>query len=389
MVYLAMSPWDGMWKNRHQLMSRFARQMPVLYVEPWQRLRQLRRNIGAEGLSLFRGKGPIVKRASPNLHVFSSPACLPVSGSKLLGGVTKRRWLRAVRQAATSVGITNVVLWVSLPEMRFALGRLDESLSIYHIVDEYGGYTGNDTRARKSMWSEEEKLLDQADLTIVVSPELLESKSGNGRTVELIENGVDFLAFKNAVDATDLPDDCADIPRPRLGYCGLIGKRLDLDLLHYLATHHSDWSIVLVGKVDERDCEAKLKLIRRLENVHFLGQKHFSQVPKYVASFDIGLLPYQLNLETRNISPLKLYEYLAAGKRVVATDIPAARRHDSLLSVCPDRESFTKQCERYLSSEIAGPEQTRLLEYAASNTWEQRVDQISHCLLMKLPERMP
>jgi len=216
------------------------------------------------------------------------------------------------------------------------------------------------------LWmAEEQRLLDNVDVTIAVSPELARAKSAPGRQVALVENAVDFDTYRDASAAGREPAEYAAIPRPRLGYSGLIGKRLDLELLTSLARHRVDWSIVLVGRVDRRDCESELAALERLDNVYFLGCKDVSDVPHYVAGFDIGLLPYRRNLETRNISPLKLFEYAASGKPVIATDIPAAQRHEAVVSIARTVDEFVRLCDRYLAS---------------TNTWDDRVREISALL---------
>ena len=385
MVYFAMSPWDGMWKNRHQLMSRFAAEMPVLYVEPWVRLRYLRRN----GLKLLaqRDSRPPVGTAEPiaNLSIYHSPPTRPVSGSRMIGPWTANRWLAGVRAAAADLGIRRPILWLSLPEMGFAAGRMNELMSIYHAVDEYGGYARQTADKQRRLWAREEKILDAVDMTIVVSPELAKSKRKEGRDVHIVENAVDFDSFARATEDRRIPDDLASVPAPRLGYSGLIGQRLNLDLLLRMAETRQDWSLVLIGKVDETGCADRLRKLRELGNVHFLGQKDVAEVPGYIAGLDTGLLPYTMNLETENISPLKMYEYFAAGIPVVSTPIPAALRHRDFLAIASSDDEFIGQCDRSLVTDDDA--RRRRTAHAGQNTWDDRVDQVRALLQTHLAER--
>ena len=375
MVYLGMSPWDGMWKNRQQLMSRFARQLPVLYVEPPLRLRRLRRQ-SPFSRSFYDGFRKARTRAvAPGMHVFQSPSYLPVSDSRWLSTATRARWLDAVRAAAQAVGIESPILWLSLPEQHYTIGRFGEVLSIYHVVDEYSGYTSDNEERRARMQRYEQILLDQVDLTIVVSPELHESKSAADREIHLVENAVDIGLYRQAAHTVDVPDDIARIPAPRLGYSGLIGKRLDLDLLRRIAESRRHWSIVLLGRLDERDCEDALRALRAQENVHLLGEKSPAEVASYVAAFDVGLLPYTLNTETIHISPLKLYEYLAAGLPIVGTAIPAAKRKAEFVRVAADAGQFIDHCEQAVG-DVDESLAARRINEAERNSWEHRVSQI-------------
>jgi len=375
MVYLGMSPWDGMWKNRQQLMSRFARRMPVLYVEPWRWLRTVRRSLLSGEYRFARGETLLRGPIADNLHVFRSPTHLAVSGSGVLGRFTQNRWYAAVLKAAREIGITSPILWISQPEMMRAIGRMDECLSIYHVVDEYGGYTGQGTTMKQRRGEAEQSILNAVDMSIVVSPELLASKSGPGRTVHLVENAVDVRQFDERIASPEIPDDIAGIERPKLGYSGLIGKRLDLPMLLELASRNPDWSLVFVGKVDARDCQNELDRLQALDNVHFLEEKTHDTVADYITNFDVGLLPYRINLETRNISPLKMYEYLAAGLPVVSTRIPAAERNTDVLRIAGEPADFIDECRLAMEEHNKDKVKDRIV-FARANTWDARVEQI-------------
>ena len=383
MVYLGMSPWNSMWKNRHQLMSRFASQMPVLYVEPPVYVRFLR-DQGPTSATFWRGfRTPLMRSEGGGLHVMQSPHYLPVSGPRGIGAVLRRRWLGAIRRSARRAGIERPILWVSLPEQADAVGQLDEALSIYHIVDEYSGYTVEDEGLRQRQMEAEQALLDAVDLSIVVSDELMAAKSDAERQVHLVENAVDYDRFAEARQRASTPPDLANIPGPRLGYSGLIGKRLNLPLMAGLARAHPEWSLVLIGKVDRRQCEEELTALENMTNVHFLGRKEPREVPDYICGLDLGLLPYEINTETKHISPLKMYEYLGAGLPIVSTGIPAVRRKTAFVSIADDLDGFVGECEAALASSQSGQLEERIAE-AAANTWEHRVAQIESILLAQL-----
>jgi glycosyltransferase involved in cell wall biosynthesis len=375
MVYFGMSPWQGMWKSRHQLMSRFSEEVPVLYVEPCVGLRSLL--TGQTKITrLLTDIGRSVEHYEPNVTVFHSPAYLPVSGSVSLAGISQKVWTAAVRRAMRVAGISKPIVWVSRPEMQFVIGRLEEIFSIYHVVDEYTGYTGLDAQGRERLARVEATVLDGVDLVIVASPELLQAKQGPGRELLVLENGVEPGEYADARRSGNEPADLARVQAPRIGYSGLIGKRLDLELIHDVAVRRPDSSVVLIGKVDERECEDALAGLRRLPNVHFLGEKPATEVASYIAGFDIGLLPYAINLETRHISPIKMYEYWAAGKPVVSTAIPAAQRHRFAVNVADSHDEFHSMIGQLLD-DSAEVDAERLIKLAAENSWQSRVDVVA------------
>lgn len=376
MIYFGMSPWSGMWKSRHQLMSRFSRSMPVLYVQPWVGLRSLRSQMLGIPRIVADIRRPLLEKHEPNVHVFNSPAYLPVSRSSKLARITQRMWTGAVRRAAHSIGITRPIVWVSRPETGFVVGQMNEQLSIYHVVDEYAGYTGAGRHASAKLADREAVILDSVDLVIVASPELERAKRGPGRDLVVLENGVEPKEYANARQAKLEPDDLADVSKPRIGYSGLIGKRLDLELIREIALRRPDCSVVLIGKVDARECEESLAALESLPNVYLLGEKPATEVARYIVGFDIGLLPYAINLETQHISPIKMYEYWAAGKPVVATSIPAAQRNRSAVNVADSHDEFHFMIDRILDD----PNQTnpdQLIELAGRNSWQSRVERVA------------
>ena len=375
MVYFGMSPWQGMWKSRHQLMSRFSVEMPVLYVEPCVGLGSLR--TGQTKISrIFTDMGRSAERLEPDVTVFHSPAYLPVSGSALLSGITQKAWVAAVRRAMRVAGISRPIVWISRPERQFVIGQLDEIFSIYHVVDEYAGYTGLSRQGRERLAEIEAALLNRVDLVIVASPELQRAKQGPGRELLVLENGVEPREYADARQSGREPADLAAVPTPRIGYSGLIGKRLDLELIHSIAVHRPDSSVVLVGNVDERECENVLARLHCLPNVHFLGEKPAAEVASYIVGFDIGLLPYTINLETQHISPIKMYEYWAAGKPVVSTAIPAAQRHQFAVNVAESHDEFRSMINRLLDGH-SEDESESLIKLATENSWQSRVDVVA------------
>ena len=110
--------------------------------------------------------------------------------------MTKKLWLRAINTAATDAGIRHPILWLSHPCQAAAIGGVDESLSIYHIVDEYGGYTNQREQSRSALWQDEQAILQNVDMAITVSHQLVAAKSGNGADVHLVENAFDYSAFE-------------------------------------------------------------------------------------------------------------------------------------------------------------------------------------------------
>ena len=269
------------------------------------------------------------------------------------------------------------------------IGAVVEKLSIYHVVDEYAGYGNLSESGRRQRMQHETEMLQRTDLAIVVSRGLLERKRRAGGRVYLVPNAADYNAYRPTGQAVpeSLPPDLRDIPNPLIGYSGLVAGRLDLELLYGIATRRPDWSFVLLGAVRRRDCEAELDKLEKLPNIHFLGYKPVQDVPDYVLAFQVCIVPYKLDERAEFASPLKIYEYAAAEKPIVATSFQAAKENSEFVMVAKDAHEF----EQLLAEAIdISPTDGRIRmgsKVAKENTWDRRVEMISRIIRdeLKLP----
>ena len=184
---------------------------------------------------------------------------------------------------------------------------------------------------------------------------------------------MDYRAFQQAI-AFPLPSTAG----PILGYSGHTSNRLDLPLLHALAVARPAWQFVFAGSVSDVGCVDELAALRALPNVHFHGLLPVEQVPQFTARCDVGLIPYRVNDETRAISSLKLYEFLAAGKPVVSARVPAAEEHADVVFIADSSvEAWITAIEAGLASGGDSAATAARQRVAAANTWEERVERIS------------
>lgn len=373
-LVFAPGPWRDMWRNRHQIMSRLARCNTVLWVEP---RRSLQGTLRARWDGLRWAPG--VEHVGEGLHVFHNPATLPASGPLGLARLTSILHRTLVRRAMNRLGMDRPILWLYNPELAAIIGRYGERLVVYHVVDEYAAYGGIPAAYVPALQRWEQRLLRQAGVTIVTAPALLQSKSRHSANVHLVPNAVDYDGFQRRLAQGGIPGAIRGLPRPVIGYIGAINDKLDYGLLAALARSRPDWALALVGPVDVRLAEdvAGIAALRALPNVCLLGQVSVEDVPLYMAACDVCLLPYKINERTRNISALKLYEYLACGKPVVSTDVPAALEGQGLVRVAADQDFIAAVAESLVADHASAVQRQRV---AAANTWDNRVDQISQIL---------
>jgi len=395
----APDPWDDIWRNRHQIMSLLARQNRVVYVEPRPYFRQVIGELGnalryphtANGTSILRG--PRVRRIAEaggrslagdgqhGLWVYRPPWYAPLSGRAPLSLLTSAIRDGSLRASLRRLGIETPILWLFRPEMADLPGRYGERLLIYHIVDEYTGYADMDPSRAEDIRQRERALIARADLVLVTSRALLEAKGGLNPNIHWVPNGVDYERFAQAAAQAETPGELRGLSHPLIGYVGAINDKIDVTLLGRVADAFPEGTLVLAGplRVRSSDAQRGLASLRSRPNVRLIGMLPVERVPGVMASCDVGLLPYRQNEWTRHIHPLKLYEYLACGLPVVATDIPSVRDEGALVYLSADADGFVSAVGQALIEDGAALREARRAR-AAQNTWSQRVERISELI---------
>ena len=383
-LYFGPEPWDGMWRNRHHLLSRLSNDRKVMYVEPRLGLKALRRKLATKEIGwldvlqdFFKSH---VSTRKENLHVFRPPLWAPVSGRPGLKGITLWFWSRAVNKAARKLGLGAPDVWLCRPDMADYLQRFRAKTITYHVVDEYLAYSGVGASNLEARKKAEVKILKAADRVIVVSENLYKSRVRHNSNTFVVPNAVDYEAYYHVAQATNpRPPDISDLKGPILGYSGLISARLDLSCLCHLAETFPQCQVVLMGEVSRSNIGDNLDRLQSMDNVHFIGAKDIQEVPHYVKCFTVCLIPYVNSQETDNLSPLKLYDYMALGKPIVATRFPAAMEFSDKMYLANNSVEFIDSVRKALGEENSSLVEKRK-EIARANSWDVRVKQLSAVL---------
>ena len=311
-----------------------------------------------------------MREVEPNIFVFN-PLALPAYGSVAIRRLNQQFLLTQVRGAMRKMKFKhNVISLIFNPAAGLLARKLNEELLIYYCVDEYTAFTGTSQGLKEI----EEDLFRQADLVIVSAEKLLESKIKYNPNTFLIRHGVDHQLFSRALDAqTVVPEAIKNLPRPIIGFHGLLADWIDFDLLKQIANHFSQGSLVLIGKITV-DGQPQIGKVRGLPNVHLLGRQPYADLPAYCKGFDVALNPFVINELTVATNPLKIREYLAAGLPVVSTAIPEVE----VLKMCRigrDPQDFIRQIEIALT-ESGDDARRKRSEAIRSESWEARVEEL-------------
>lgn len=358
--------WGGDPLSKTHLMRLLARDNRVLWVNSigYRAPSPGRADLGRAFRKLAAALKPL-GNPEPNLYVLN-PLVVPAYGIPAVRALNGRLLRAQVCRAMRQLGFRRPINWVFNPAAAVAAGTLGEDMLIYYCVDEYSAFAGVRSQALAAL---EDQLLRRADLVIVSAERLYHSKSQASPRTVLVRHGVDYAHFRTALDAaTEVPEEIRRLPRPVLGYFGLMGSDwVDVGLLERVARHFSGGSLVLLGKVT-----MDLSALTRLPNVHVLGRKPYATLPAYCKGFDVSLIPFPVSEVTLNANPLKAREYLAAGLPVVSTAIPEVKALGRC-RVAADADGFIRAIEEELCE--PGPSRERS-EAMRSQSWEARLDEI-------------
>ncbi len=326
LVCLSHLRWDFVYQRPQHLMSRFARDHRVFFFE------EPDLHDGPARLDISERPGG-VRVAVPRLPHGLSPEEAEAAQRDLLQGMLADH------------GIADYILWYYTPmALGFSQGLAPAAI-VYDCMDELSLFRG----APPSLLDRESRLLALADLVFTGGQSLYEAKRERHSAVHAFPSSIDAEHFGRARrPVAPEPADQAAIPRPRLGYFGVIDERIDLDLLAAAAEARPDWQWVMIGPVVKIDPES----LPRRSNIHYLGMKSYDELPSYLAGWDAALMPFALNESTRFISPTKTPEYLAGGRPVVSTPIRDVVRpygELELVEIAEDPESFVAAAERAMT----------------------------------------
>jgi len=322
LVCLSHLRWDLVFQRPQHLMTRFARRMPVNFVEE----------------PAFVGTEPpymAQHRIGPNLTVLVPHV---PAGFSLADATSAQR--RLLTEYLRDAGVGTPVLWFYTPAALAFADDLPAAVTVYDCMDELSAFAG----ASPELCRLETELLRRADLVFTGGMSLYEAKRGLHGNVHAFPSAVDVAHFAQARRDLADPVDQAGIGRPRLGFFGVVDERLDRELVAAVARLRPDWQLVLVGPVVKIDPST----LPQAANIHYLGRKTYEELPAYVAGWDAAIMPFARNEATRFISPTKTPEYLASGKPVVSTPIVDVVRgwgHLDAVRIAEDPVRFVTEAE--------------------------------------------
>jgi glycosyltransferase involved in cell wall biosynthesis len=353
--------WGALPSSTQHLVTHFRDDRRVLWVnsiglrQPRPRASDIRRAMH----KLTRGAQSRPSASTPNpgsdFHILN-PITLPAPSGRMARRIARSLLQSQLDKKVDELGLRDPVLWISLPTAVDMVGRLRESAVIYYCGDDFSSLAGVD---HHTVSKRERELVERADLVFAASDELVR-KFPRDKT-HLVSHGVDFELFaRPARRAPDLPHD----GRPVAGFYGSISEWFDLELLEGIARRLPDWHFVIIGH-----SVIDVSRLQRLDNLLLLGPRAHARLPEYSQHWTASILPFRDNAQIRACNPLKLREYLAAGRPVISTTYPAAAAYADVMTLADDVEGFVRAlrvARKTPASSLAQRERVRM------ETWQAR-----------------
>lgn len=370
-VICAANNWDEVKLADRQMAEHLAAIAPVLYVDPpISHLTRL--NAPAVAGSLER---PRLRGVAPGIARFT-PLVTPKPMTRALLPLTN---LLVRRQLATAVGKLGgsvaavVTTWISVD----AYGACGERKRVYWWQD--------DPLAAAALWRRSQILLAEGDRRLVASSDLVVAVSetavgelrSRGARAAYLPNGCDAGFYAGVDDATEPGD--VDLPRPIAGFIGHLNARTDLSLLE--AVSDAGVSLLLIGPRDPAFEPARFEALAARPNVSHVGPRRFEELLPYLKAIDVGIVPYGDSEFNRRSFPMKTFEYLAAGRPVVSTPLPASRSLETeLVTLAATPAEFAAATRREAGRGRLPALVAERRRFAARHSWASRAEQLAELL---------
>jgi glycosyltransferase involved in cell wall biosynthesis len=354
--------------SSHHIAERLAMRTSVLYVDspglraPKANARDLRK-LGRTLLSAARRPRRVGDRMW-QMNVPQIPFRRLPFVRRLNVGVGKL----LIRRALKCLGFGRTVSWFAVPHPGVLANAFGEAAVIYYCIDDYAALPDVDARAVADM---DAHLTSRADQVFVASAPMLEVKQRVRPSTVLAPHGVDVALFRTTADPRlAIAPAARDLPRPVIGFYGLIEAWIDLDLIAAIAERRPEWTFLLIGRL-----AVDAGRLRALPNVVFTGPQPYRSLPQWAKAFDVAIIPYRLTRQVVSSAPLKLREYLATGKPVVAVPAPEIERFAGLVRLAQGPEQFIHAIEDALVND-RDADRVRRMAATTTMTWDARIREV-------------
>lgn len=355
--------WNFVFQRPQHLLSRLAKHYQILFFEE----------------PVFHEKKPmsVISNPQPNVTVHTPHTPINAPGFH----DDQLPYLKPLMRALAAEHEDHVA-WFYTPMALPLLEELRPKLIVYDCMDELAAFKSSP----KQLLQRENALFTKVDIVFTGGPSLFQAKKNRHANVHCFPSSVDVAHFSQALDRENIHPSHRIMFKPRLGYYGVIDERLDTVLIARLADAHPEWQIIMVGPVVKIEKEE----LPQRQNIHYLGQQPYSELPRFLAGWDACLLPFALNESTRFISPTKTLEYMVAELPIISTNIAdVVELYGKAVSIATTAEQFISACERALRETLQEKSQRiqNMRDLVSGGSWDVTTKNM-HDLLTDMEPRL-
>ena len=376
-VCLSTSTWHPFPTRKQHVMSRLENAEVLYFDPPITIIAPLKDKKCAQRLTAWRKDG---ERVAEHITVYSLPPVLPFYNKfRWINKINRSMIAKYVKKCMKKHGFESPVLWCYSPMSGDAVGKIPHSALVYDCVDRHSAYKGLiDVATVDGM---ERDLAKSANQVFATASGLFDTLSQYNEDAVMLPNGVNFEHFNSAASGKlEVPDDMKNLPRPIIGFSGMLQECIDYAAIEEIAKAKPEWSVVLVGGEMP---SVNLDFLKKYPNVHFLGMKPYAQMPAYIAAFDVCLNVFRSGDLAKDVSPLKFFEYLASGKPVVSTPQPEqVLGYSDAVYIAYKTEEMVEKCVTALGEPDNSKTEARIA-YGKACSWDARVREIEAILRKK------
>jgi glycosyltransferase involved in cell wall biosynthesis len=309
----------------------------------------------------------------PNITIASPPPVFPFRYHKITNYLTQGILLRYLEAESARLAFRNPIIITFQTDSGILIRKMNGRVKIYYCTDDWSAL-GHWWQPAAHVRQRETELVKACDLVFATSMRLASKIRQFKSATYFNPNAADFELFRQA-QLADPSKEMSNTKHPVIGFVGIISTHsFDADLMFWLAQRHLEWTFVIVGKKQDKDPD--LRRLKQLPNVRFVGFQPLNMLPRYLAGMDVCLIPRKQTEWVKSAFSLKLFEYLGAGKPVVATWTDEFLAYQDLVYLARNYMEFEQSIVRALQEST--PELVRRrMDLARENTWDERVTQFS------------
>ena len=377
--------WDSIPLVMHHMMTRLARENQVLFVDPpvaYSNLvikPTLWKNHWKKTWLWLQG----VREIGENFYVYyPPPLVLQYGHMKIVDRLNQALTSNAISKVARQLGFTSPILWIYHPYAINPKGQFNEKLVCYDCNDDVGFFLCRYFNKRNKLAVMEEKLTKMADVVFATSKYLFQLRKRQNPNTHYLPSALDVERFQKALSPKlEIAIELKEIPEPIIGFVGgMVNSKMNWNWIKEAALSHLQWSFVFVGPC----IESPPSYILEQKNIKFIGIKPQEALPAYIKGFDVCLIPYQGDDFLKACQPTKAFEYLAAGKPVVASWIPELEEYQKVIRLSRDAKEFIRNIEAALEDGEKDEMVKTYVRTVQGWTWGDRVKKASALIINAL-----